>query len=215
MEGAKETSRIGTQLGHLEEDVYRFSGTLDKFLSRIRIDEGLRLVSDSKRIESVPPADITLTPVRPGADFAFRSGVVYVGSDVESDEEEDVAEPTSEPMGEPMEFSDDQEDAGPSGVPTPVELSTTSPSDTAGDHRMMSPPPPPLPSSQPPPPAIQLVPATPQTSQEAGANLDVAARAGSGMDMAPAPLRSRPRSRTPMGLMPPMTRSRSRSKTPL
>ena len=45
-EGAKETQRMTAQLTRLETDVHRFTGALEKFLGRIRINDGLRLVQD-------------------------------------------------------------------------------------------------------------------------------------------------------------------------
>ncbi len=59
-EGAKEMQRMTARLTGLETDVHRFTGALENFLGRIRIDDGLRLVQDYRRIASVDPADITI-----------------------------------------------------------------------------------------------------------------------------------------------------------
>jgi hypothetical protein len=47
---AKEVRRYRARLTNLKGDYQRFTGTLDQFLSNIRIDDGLRLVPDTRRI---------------------------------------------------------------------------------------------------------------------------------------------------------------------
>jgi hypothetical protein len=124
-------------------------------------------------------------------------------------------------------------------IPSPVAGTATTPSESQdddrmvlGDHSRLSPIPPepglPAPDmvmAPPSPPALNLIPATPQQSQEGvrpGANT---LEPGEIQDRAP-PARARARacSRTPFGMQPiasssrlepPATRSRSRSKTPV
>lgn len=229
-EGSKETARMNTRLEGLETDVHRFTGALEGFLGRIRIDDGLRLVRDDRRIGSVDPANFPLD--------AADDNVIHMESTSEPD-----------PLGsDPMVISDDDE--APSDLPTLMAGTASTPSDTTGDIRMdmpvsrvqppsepgISPPPPPAaaPGAGPPPqtagsespapppllppPTLNLIPATPQTSQE---------KADQSVGPQPDPNPTRPaesepsrprvvsREMTRAGLRPPVTRSRSRSKTPL
>jgi hypothetical protein len=184
-EGSKETVRMNACLAGLETEVHWFTGALEGFLGRIRIDDGLRLVSDNRCIGSVDPAHFTLNIDRDDAD----SNAINIDST--------VSEP--DPLGsDPMVISD--EDEAPTDIPSFVAGTASTPSDTVGDIRMDmlgrqarppsesgNPPfaPPahapgarpspqaagseslslPLPSLIPPP-TVNLIPATPQTSQE-------------------------------------------------
>ena len=51
---------MNTCIAGPETEVHQFTGALEGFLGRIRIDDGLRLVWDDQRIGSANPADITL-----------------------------------------------------------------------------------------------------------------------------------------------------------
>ena len=243
---------MGKRLARLETNVDRFTGSLEHFLGMIRIDDGLCLVRDNRRIGSVDPATITPNLNHDAAD----DNVI-------------ITDPTmSKPdplVSDRMVISDDDE--GPSDIPLFVAGTASTPSDTLGDNRMDMPvgpltppfvpdklppaPPPPvavpeaLPSPQAagsgnpappphphlPPPTVNLIPATPQTSQEKAEQPvvpqcdpspthPVETEPTRPRDPTQEPSRepSRGPSRTPvgtLGLRPPMTRSRSRSKTPL
>jgi hypothetical protein len=228
-EGSKEMVRMNAHLAGLETDVHQFTGALEGFLGRIRIDNGLRLVSDNRRIGSVNPAHFTLDFDRDLTD----------GNAINMDST--VSEP--DPLGSDlMVISEDDE--APSDLRTFVTGTASTPSDTVGDIRTDMPvrqprppsesgnppsPPPtlasgarpspqaagsrslPLPSLIPPP-TINLIPVTPQTSQEEADQLVVP-------PVDPTPTRpaepeptqepSREPSRTPVATF------KSRSKTPL
>lgn len=219
-EGSKETARMNTRLEGLETDVHRFTGALEGFLGRIRIDEGLRLVRDDRRIGSVDPANFMESTSEPdplGSDPmvisdddeapsdlpTLMAGTASTPSDTTGDIRMDMPVSRVQPPSEP-------------GIPPPPPPAAAPgagpPPQTAGSG---SPAPPPL----LPPPTLNLIPPTPQTSQEK-------ADQSEGPQPDPSPTRPaepelpRPRvvSREMMtltGLRPPMTRSRSRSKTPL
>jgi hypothetical protein len=111
---------MNTHIAGLETEVHRFTGALEGFLGRIRIDDGLRLVWNDRRIGSVNPADITLDFDRNAAD----DNVINIDST--------VSEPN--PLGsDPMVISDDDE--APLDLPMFVAGTASTPSNT-GDFRM-------------------------------------------------------------------------------
>jgi hypothetical protein len=140
----RQSNQVVDRLGTLERHVSRMTGSLENFLSRIQIEDRVRLVSDERRITSADQDemdldDITLQPV---------------------EIEIDVIDPLA------ME----EDDA--SGFLTPVPGTATTPSDSQEDVRMdemrmegmLAFHAPPLPP--PPPPAVNVIPPTPQNSQE-------------------------------------------------
>jgi hypothetical protein len=137
----RQSGQVVQRLGTLERHMSRMNGSLETFLSRIQIDDRVRVVSDERRITSADQEmdyDITLQPV---------------------EIEIDVVDPLA------ME----EDDA--SGFLTPVPGTATTTSDSQDDVRMeeiqegmLAFGTPPLPP--PPPPAVNVIPPTPQNSQE-------------------------------------------------
>lgn len=118
----------------LETDVHRFTGALEGFLGRIQIDDGLRLVQDNRRIGSVDPADLTLNFQPETADDMILS-FDPVGAEL------DLPDSESEPEhfgSEPMVISND-DDEGPSDIPSFVAGTASTPSENLEDIRMEQP----------------------------------------------------------------------------
>jgi hypothetical protein len=160
--GAKQVRRYGAHIDNLESDYQRFSGTLDRFLSRIRIDDGLRLVPDRRRIASASREDLD---IEIGPDDCLLADMRA------------PAELFSEPEdGEPMVIDDDDYESSsqkdPRTATTPSDLATnlrmqvpevrtvasrpSEPSEGVQDSEMppplLPPPPSPAPCCQPHPP---------------------------------------------------------------
>ena len=233
-EDNKTSKKLAARLTGLEDNVHKFTGALENFLGQIRIDDGLRLVPDNRRLTSVDSTNITL-------DFdpsAHNASIIDL--DMAYQSESGPAEADS------MDLESDenvQEDWDIGGIPSPVAGTATTPSEFQEDERMepaddvhrRSPIPPnsghrdaDSAMAPPPPPALNIVPATPQQSQEIvgqGRKLLAPPAMSDYNTLEPGeiPTRPRARSRTPLTLqpvasssklLPPLTRSRSRSKTP-
>jgi hypothetical protein len=171
-EDNKTSKQLATRLTGLEENIGRFTGALENFLGQIRIDDGLRLVQDNRRLMPVDSGDITL-PFDPAAfasiadmDMAYVSESGPVEPDemsLETDEEEagDVADipmldsPFDGTATTPSEFPDDERIGPVDDVPRVSPIPPVSGRPDA-DTEM----------APPPPPAVNVVPATPQQSQE-------------------------------------------------
>jgi hypothetical protein len=137
---------MNARLAGLETDVHWFTGALEGFLGRIRIDDGLCLVSNNRHIGSVDPAHFTLDFDRDLAD----------GNAINMDST--VSKP--DPLRlDPMVISEDDE--APSDLCTFVAGTATTPSDTVGTFewtcRRDSPDPPPNPEILPLPLPLLLL----------------------------------------------------------
>jgi hypothetical protein len=215
-------------------------------LGQICIDDGVRLVRDDRRI-----SDLTLD-----FDPDANAGLL--------DMEMNAAYHSDPGSAAPDSMSLDLGDASRPGTPmllSPVDGTTTTPSEAQDEERMervvvfpgvaanpthpplpepdstMAPPDPDSSMAPPPHPTVNVIPATPQQSQE---GIDThrllvpppatSSEGGIELGTTPPPTRTRSRSRSrtrgpsPLGdppltstsgLQPPMTRARSRSKTPL
>jgi hypothetical protein len=132
---------MNAHLAGLETDVHWFTGALEGFLGRIRIDNSLRLISDNRHIGSVDPAHFTLDFDRDAAD----DNAINIDST--------VSEP--DPLGSDLMVISDEDEA-PSDLPTFVAGTASTPSNTVGDIRMDMPVgqarPPSEPGNPPPPP---------------------------------------------------------------
>lgn len=167
---AEETTRTSRRVDAIEGTVNRFAGSLEGFLSRIQIDDRLRLVPDTRRIEGshspCPPSRLSPSPFTP--------------------------------LEVPMDLDEADSDAPTLPLPSPVVD---------------------------PAPSVNLIPATPQASQEGPVPLPRPPSPPlppvSEVESLPPPsrhLRSRSRSQAAAFLGAEEgrnTRSRSRSKTPI
>jgi len=217
----------------VETKITGFTSTLEHFLGQIQIDDRLRLVPDTRTIRGPPEDSLDVFPTCSASIIDLSTG-----SDTEG---EAVSNPVDVDVDVDTKGAEGGEDEDFPMIPSPIAATVTTPSEFQDDERMemvehlrLSPLPPkpahPSPDvamAPPSHPAVNIIPATPQQSQEAG-------RQGAGQqgaetlepgeipDAAPQ-LRVRACSRTPFGLPPvasssrlepPTTRSRSRSKTP-
>lgn len=153
----RETGRVSTRLGSLEKQVDRFTGSLEGFLRQIRIDDTLRLVPERQRVASVEQEDLDLdeTPLdldlEPAAMLEELEDSAMDVSRLASPAPPSATTPSDAPVELRMEeptrlfLPDSGSDSGTPEVPP------------AGDVEMG----PPL------VPTVQLIPATPQSSQDA------------------------------------------------
>ena len=212
----RQSNQVVDRLGTLERHVSRMTGSLENFLSRIQIEDRMRLVSDERRITSADQDEMDLD------DITLQPMEITI----------DVIDPLA------ME----EDDA--SGFLTPVPGTATTPSDSQEDVGMdemrmegmlafhappLPPPPPPAvhapPLPPPPPPAVNVIPPTPQNSQEVvhvassttpaelTATLPAPATPGPALLSDADADRSKPALPDPAPLLPPPPR-RSRSRTP-
>jgi hypothetical protein len=216
-EDSKTVKDLETRMMGMETDIGKMTSALERFLGQIRIDDGLRLVPDNRALGPVPPLAIRSAP---GTVEQMDVGESGPGSGPDA----------PEPMDSDFEHGEDLH-----MMATPV--TATTPSDFPDDDRMVSTlsphvsgqvPPTRLAADwpmAPPPPPVNIIPSTPQQSQESGQQEGL--RVGRDLlepgeiEQGPV-IRARARSRTPLGvnvasssrLEPPATRSRSRSKPP-
>ena len=145
---AEETSRTSRRVDAIEGSVTRFTGALETFLGRIRIDDRLRLVPDNRRISPAPIFPIT------------RSASPTTPMDLPMDEDEDTGPDPSSVAGATTP-SDHQVERMELPIPSgPGSVLSPDPTAIAA----------PLPASPLPSPiagpTVTLIPATPQESQQ-------------------------------------------------
>jgi len=209
---AEESTRTVQRLDNMEGQVHRFTGVLESFLSRIRIDDSFRLVPERRQLTPAPAAGPSHTR------SASPSPLLEFPMD-EDDPDSGVPASSVNTRTTPS----DVQDVGP--APTFRSESAAVP----------VPEPAPAPSSVDPPhpPTLKVIPATPQGSQKLAGPTPIAppvhrtspplAAIAEAQPPPPPPHPvPRGRSRTPaidasrLGIREgPTTRARSRSKTPI
>jgi hypothetical protein len=214
---AEEATRTSKRMDAMEGTVHRVAGTLEGFLSRIQIDDRLRLVPDTRRIS---PGHLAIDcPPSPSTPLELPMAEDDADLDIGSPSVHDTCTTPSD-----LDAGSRMLDAGPI-----ASGSGTSPTPSQPPEPAPLPTPIAVPAPEPAPaPTVQVIPATPQGSQ----NLAIATPAPAvpppipspppttvaEVDSLPPP-RTRNRSRTPAATLLGVpersrTRSGSRSKTP-
>jgi hypothetical protein len=162
---------MNTCLLGLETNVDRFTGALEGFLGRIQIDDGLRLVRDDRRIGLVSGDTVNVIDIDSTVSEPDRVGILMDISDDEAPSDHPIfvagISTPSDTMGAVrMEMPTSQ------GQP-PSELGNALPvpappaaAPEAGPAPQAAASGSQAPSPSIPPPTFNLIPATPQTSQE-------------------------------------------------
>lgn len=212
--GMQHSVQLGARLGQIEGQVHRVSGALDTFLSRITIDDRLRLVPETRWIQ--PPSHSPSQPTTP-----IDGGVVM--DDTE---------------GSSLRHSISHGSTSPSEIPDDVRMEEVENSNLDIHRASLIAEPDPtdcIPAdldtvmAGPPPPALNVFPPTPLASHEVSTSQWVVVPSDPPVPH-PDPIAggravSRARSRTPLEVLQSSThlsaeaahpaRTRSRSKTPL
>ena len=207
---AEESSRTVQRLDSMEGQVHRFTGALESFLGRIRIDDTFRLVPERRHLTPAPAAGPSHT----------RSASPSPLLEFPMDEDPDSGVPSSSVANTRTTPSD-----------VKVGLTLTPISESAAVPVAVREPAPASSSADPlHPPTVTLIPATPQGSQKlTGPTLiaSVVHRTSpplTAVAEAPPPPHPVPRGRSRMPAIDPSrlgiregptTRARSRSKTPI
>ena len=226
---AEETVRTRQRMDVMEGSVHRFAGALETFLGRIQIDDRLRLVPDNRRLaESSLP---TVSPDAPLVLATIGTGSPSTPLELPMDEDEDdvvVASSSAQdtrttPSDADMDIRMTDVAYIPPGSALGLVPERSAPPVAAHVPLPMAPvfPAPTVPTSSVPTPTVQLIPATPQGSQDVASPLPTPAPPPpnvAGVDSVPPPL-ARKRSRTPavghLEVEARTTRARSRSKSPM
>jgi hypothetical protein len=212
---AEEATRTSQRMDAMEGNVHRFTGALETFLGRIRIDDRLRLVPDTTRIEDAPsPVHLAIT----------RSASPWTPIDAPMEEDEVASSSAQDTRTTPSDIHGEIRmvevravESAPDTVQDTDRPPVSLPVSTA------DPAPLPTPSAVPAPapaPLVNVIPATPQGSHNLVAPLPTPVLPPPPLPtLPPAPRIPRSRSRTPAPALLGVeegrtTRSRSRSKPP-
>jgi hypothetical protein len=207
-EGARETVRVSSRLGTLEKQVDRFTGSLEGFLRQIRIDDSLRLVPEHQRLASVRREDLDVDDMPIDLDVDSAAMVEELESST-MDDVSRLASPAAPTATTPSEAPEDPRMDDPTRLHA---LESGSGPGTqvirpSGDVEMGPPPTPPVPT-------VNLIPPTPQNSQ------DAAGQPAPTLPQVPAPDPIRPplpstRPPSPADPIPPPRLGMGRSRSPL
>ena len=230
---ADETTRTSHRLDAMEGQVHKFTGALETFLSRIRIDERLRLVPDTSRIENRRSPSLITGPLLPVTRSTSPSTPHLLEIPMDEDDADSAPGVSTSLMADtrttPPSATQQDVQMGPPAT-TVSESAQMSAPDSVAPAPVAAPPPVPVtpaPVAAPTPinharlPAVNLIPPTPQGSQLAP-TASVAPPTTTAEVPPPPRQVPRGRSRTAatdtslLGIQGgAITRSRSRSKTPI
>ena len=215
---ADEATRTSQRMDAMEGQVHRFSGALEAFLGRIHIDDRLRLIPESRQIGDDSPLAITRS-ASPSTPLLLPMD--EVDADVGTASSVPDTRTTPSDFGLDIRMGDDRPILAESGtsvpnecaaIPAPAAAAPAAAGAAAAVHPASVPPPVPAPT-------VNVIPATPQGSQDTAIPTPTPALPASSPaeETVPPPRNPRSRSRTPATLLRvdgPTTQTRSRSKTP-
>ena len=152
----RESGQVFSQLGNVESAVSRISGSLETFLSRIQIEEDMRLIPAHRRLG--PGGSLDIEPqLEIDVEMYHMEGVV--DPRMLTDNDGDTSRSPIPTPGTPSEDLDNGRMQIPSG-----SVDTSAPASAAVEASNVAQASAPL----PPPPTVNVIPPTPQNSQTTG-----------------------------------------------